>query len=650
MKKKASFATVLVLTGLGCMNLRGEQLSIKLVGSAQPSCWSLEDIVAGVIDEEMSDREKVVALHQFGMAHILHYDGPTEDRRSYVYDAMKILGVYGHSLCGNNSATMSALYETAGLRTRLRNLNGHVVPEVWFEGRWHCVDTDLYGYVYLPDRATLASVDDLLSDPGLFDRQEAPPKPYFPFDTMESMKSLFRNTEGLKNYHPYANAHLMNLSLRTREALTLYYRPRQRFFLAPDLPREFSTVYRDYWTLGPVRKDSLAWCEVSPAAYGNGVFVYEPDLRSRAFQLENPAIRGARVQQQNKLPALIADQKVQPASVVLEMASPWVIAGMQNDLTNFDDNSQGAIITGRFWRMDETDENRIFVSTDAGQTWKQVWKNPHRSAVPFHVDLTRWVEGRHQYWVKFEWVDANGSERVGLETLRVDTWVQLSPMALPRLGSGRNQFSLVTRPARAFYCESRWDNGEQLLAQRLENLTLTHRAPFVRPKESGSAGSIFFRLAPAGVLEEVRISLLARVLEGVSARGTAATLFLSEDQGKTWQELKHFTPDPEHQLNVMWFNYRLQGKNLNAEQALLKVTLSGVGLDKLVANSLMRSAPQHPSLLRISHVWKEGQQVQSAVRTLSPGVGAHTYEISTGPQVVNEELHIEALEVLRSPP
>ncbi len=58
----------------------------------------------------------------------------------------------------------------------------------------------------------------------------------------------------------------------------------------------------------------------------------------------------------------------------------------------------------------------------------------------------------------------------------------------------------------------------------------------------------------------LRISLLARVLEGVSARGTAATLFLSEDQGKTWQELKHFTPDPEHQLNVMWFNYRLQGK------------------------------------------------------------------------------------------
>lgn len=159
-----------------------EQLAIRLVGSAQPNCWDVNDIVAGVTGSAGSDREKALALHRFGMAHLIHFDGPIEERGEYVTDPLKLIGVYGFALCGNNSAAMSALYNAAGLRARTRSMPGHSVPEVWFEGKWNYIDTDMFGYVFLPDGQRIASVDELARDADLFLRQPHPPDPYYPFD------------------------------------------------------------------------------------------------------------------------------------------------------------------------------------------------------------------------------------------------------------------------------------------------------------------------------------------------------------------------------------------------------------------------------------------------------------------------------------
>ena len=97
-----------------------------------------------------TDKEKVLALHNFGMKHIIHFAGPY-DHGTWLYDAVKIIGVYGCGLCGNNSSTMCALYDIAGIKCRRRFLTGHVVPEVWFDGSWNFIDTDMYGYVVKPD-------------------------------------------------------------------------------------------------------------------------------------------------------------------------------------------------------------------------------------------------------------------------------------------------------------------------------------------------------------------------------------------------------------------------------------------------------------------------------------------------------------------
>jgi hypothetical protein len=578
-----------------------EQLAVRVTGQAQPNCWSIDDIVEGVTRGLKTDRDKALALHRFGMAHFIHFNGPIEDRDEYVNDPLKLVGVYGYALCGNNSAAMAALYNRAGMRARTRSLTGHSVPEVWFENKWNYIDTDMFGYVFLDDGKTIASVDELIHDPDLFVRQKNPPDPFYPFDQKADMATTFRNAKPHKNFHPYANAHLMNLALRTGESATLYYRPRNRYLLTTIKPPDLGIVYKDYWTLGPVRRGSLAWCDEPPAAYGNGLIEYQPDLRSEAFRLENPAQQGVAVERSRQRPPLGA-RAGEKASLELDMSYPWVIVGLQNDLTDFDDDTDGAVVSGLFWRLAKTDENRIQVSTDNGRTWKTVWENTrHLGAVPFQVDLTRHAKGRYGYRVRFEFTG-----RAGLENLKVRTWVAVSPMALPRLVPGHNTFEVATAPRRTYY----------------------HDPP---------PGETTFRLGPQGPVEEVRVSVMLR------RRGNspvALALDLSEDAGVTWKELERFAPHPEHEMSHMWFNHAIRGRILDGARSMFRLRAENANLEKVIANSAERIEPRSKSVLRITHTWREGAAGKSFTHE-GPG---RTYAIDVQwEKPLNESLRIEAV-------
>jgi hypothetical protein len=619
-----------------------EQNAIQLAGSAQPGCWSVAQIVAEVTKGIAGDREKALALHRFGMAHFIHFDGPIEERGEYVTDPMKLIAVYGYALCGNNSSAMNALYNATGLKARKRSMPGHSVPEVWFEGKWNYIDTDMFGYVLLPD-GKIASVDELARDAGLFTRQKNPPEPFYPFDRKEDMAATFRNVNASRDCHPYANAHIMNLSLRTGESARLFFRPRGegRYFLTPAFRPDLGTLYKDYWQVGPVRKGSLAWCDRPPASYGNGLLEYAPDPRSSAFARENPDQINIAAGQGRNAPELVSRQPGETASLIVKVTTPWVIAGLQNDLTTFDDNTDAAVVSGFFWRPDSAAENRIFVSRDAGRTWIKVWENRYLGAVPFRVDLTRWTEGEYGYWVKFEWVDRKGSARAGLEKLHLRTWVEISPMALPRLAAGSNTFRLDTAPLGAFYNQSRWDRGQGLPGQQLENITVQERIPYLQPADRNRPGVLTFSPGTNGALREVRVSLLARAARG--SQGVSAALSLSEDAGANWRELARFAPDPEHTTNQMWFNHVLTGRVIDGRRCRLKIAISGGGLEQVIANSLVAAEPAAPTRLRLTHVWREGDRERTFTHLAPAAPKGYPYQVTAGAGLINDEVRIEGV-------
>jgi hypothetical protein len=486
-------------------------------------------------------------------------------------------------------------------------------------------------------------VDDLTRDPDLFVRQKHPPSPFYPFDRKEDMADVFRNVVPDKDYHAYSNAHIVNLSLRVRESARLFFRPQGegRYFLTPAFRPNLGNQYKDYWLVGPVRKDSFAWTDRKPASYGNGLLEYTPELRSEAFARENPDRQGIAAGQGPRVPDLVAAKRGELASLILKTTTPWVIAGLQNDLTNFDDNTDAAVVSGLFWRQDAADENRISVSRDGGQTWTTVWENRYLGAVPFRVDLTKWTEGEYGYWVRFEWVDRKGSGQVGLERLRVRTWVELSPMALPRIVEGPNRFRVDAAPERVSYNHSRWDRGQGLAGQRLENLTLQDRSPYLRPTYPARPGTLTFPLGFDGEVRELRLSLRARAAD--APQGVLAVLSISEDDGATWRELERFSPHPEHNTDRMWFNHVLHGRPLDARRCRAKIQISGGGLDQVIANSVVKADPRWPAALRVTHAWIEGDQPRQETRMVAPGGGQSAYEVTAGSGVVNQELTIEGV-------
>lgn len=615
-----------------------EQLSIRLTGQAQPNCWDVADIVSSVTKGAGSEREKALALHKFGMAHQIHFNGPIEERGHYIDDPLKLMAVYGFSLCGNNSKAMTALYNEAGMRARTRSMPGHSVPEVWFEGKWNYIDTDMFGYVFLEDGRRIASVDELVAAPDLFLKQKNPPDPYYPFDEKADMASVFRGAKPSRDHHPYSNAHTMNLALRTNESIEFYYRPRNRYLLT-ELPDDLGVVYKDYWVVGPVRKNSLAWTDQPPAAYGNALMEYTPDLRSSTFAKENPRRANVTVASGRGKPQLTAERSGEVASLAVEVNTPFVIVGEQNDLTNFKDNSDAAVVKGLFWRKDRRDENRIYVSTDAGRTWNKVWESRYLGAIPFEVDLTRWVEGRYSYHLKFEWVDRAGSNAVGLEGLALRTWVEVSPMALPRLVSGRNTFQLQTAPRRTFYHESYWHKGQDLRDQKVENLAFDAGSSQYRLQDAGRPGALTFRLGPDAAAEELRFSVSARAAGPMNR--VALSLDLSEDGGATWRRLADFKPDPEHNHNQMWFNHVLRGVNLDGARTWLKVSTSGANVEKVIANTVLPVRPATETMLEVTHQWYEGATLKSATHTVANGDG---YELETSPGAIrNHALRLRTI-------
>jgi len=221
--------------------------------------------------------------------------------------------------------------------------------------------------------------------------------------------------------------------------------------------------------------------------------------------------------------------------------------------------------------------------------------------------------------------------------------VALSQMALPRIAPGRNRFELATRPRRTFYSESRWQRGEELPEERRENLAMVDKAPYLRPQAQDAPGVLTFSLGPSGSVEEVRISVLARAL-GDRVQEVRLVLSLSEDDGKSWHELKRFAPDAEHEEYHMWVNHAIRGRTLNGERARVKVEVWNGGLEKVIANSDVLSDPKSPSALRVTHLWREGENQRSSSRLYVPGTEKLVYEVdAASSELQNEALKIESV-------
>src|SRR5262249_37298742 len=121
---------------------------VKVVSDKVPDVSSLEAWKKSFLKDGMTDREKALAAWRTTVT-FQHQDAPPHEylqNESAVPDPIKLFNVYGYSFCSVTSCDVEALARYAGLRARGWGINGHSVPEVYWDGAWHLLDASLINY------------------------------------------------------------------------------------------------------------------------------------------------------------------------------------------------------------------------------------------------------------------------------------------------------------------------------------------------------------------------------------------------------------------------------------------------------------------------------------------------------------------------
>ena len=137
---------------------------VRLTRPGWPDLTSAETILEGIHDVGMTDEEKALAIYEFVKAWRIHWFPPYSSKE--MHDPVKLIGVYGYGYCDDSARAIEQLATRAGLRARVWELHGHVVSEIYFDGRWHLLDADKER-TYDHPNGYLAGVEDLAADPSL---------------------------------------------------------------------------------------------------------------------------------------------------------------------------------------------------------------------------------------------------------------------------------------------------------------------------------------------------------------------------------------------------------------------------------------------------------------------------------------------------
>jgi hypothetical protein len=337
---------------------------------------SVSAIVSRAVEPGMTDQEKAMALWWQEVQQRFHYQGDNRELASPV----KVLNIYGHNTCGNDSICLAGLWKTAGLKVAPARLVGHCVTQVFYDGGWHLFDGDMQSLYLLRDNETIAGEQDLVRDHDLIKRthtQGILRQAGRAGDEWESSIYVFEGeVTGDRNADRNAT---MNMTLRPGEALVWRWGHTEpaKYFGSPE--HKF--------------RDRIC----------NGLWEYRPDFSKVVWR------KGADSIQDIVLGAngLQADEG-KTGEIVWTIRSPYVLVGGRLEI-----EGRGA---------------QFAISWD-GKTWESVENDLDAFFPPVGT-------ARYAYHLRCQLA---GSAR--LRGLGIVNDLQMAPLSLPEMGIGENEFT-----------------------------------------------------------------------------------------------------------------------------------------------------------------------------------------------------------------
>src|SRR5687767_2179493 len=136
--------------------------NLKVLSDKTDDVTTVENILKSFTKAGMTDEERAKGIWTAAVKYRHQTSPPNEHLAAdwEAHDPVKLFNVYGYCMCCCASAIIESLNRADGREARGRILNGHSVPEVFYNGGWHMFDASLLTYFPKPGGG-IASVDEI---------------------------------------------------------------------------------------------------------------------------------------------------------------------------------------------------------------------------------------------------------------------------------------------------------------------------------------------------------------------------------------------------------------------------------------------------------------------------------------------------------
>ena len=287
----------------------------RIVVNGKRNWRSLEDVVAEAVGDYTEPADRARAIWEYQRRNRFH--ACTWD--SECSDVIKVLNVYGYTLCGNEAHLLNDLWKAAGLKVRRGYPIGHCVTEAFYDGAYHLLDGDEHVICLKRDNKTIASCAEIVRDHDLVKRTHT-----YGIDrrdgrqTDEFSAALYWYQGERKGDWGNNTTHAMKMRLRPGESIELRWDHQGKEYSAgTETPKGQKSVDGNGTLIrwGPVAYDKIR----------NGKLRYRPDLTNAAAQRGIHSSENAVFDTANGF--IRPQDTAKPAVITWEMASPWVFVG-----------------------------------------------------------------------------------------------------------------------------------------------------------------------------------------------------------------------------------------------------------------------------------------------------------------------------------
>jgi len=677
--RKTGYISLLICVLL-VANVRAEKaekreklrVSPRIVSIHTVDTHSIKSILKSICRPEMTREEKALAIWKFCWKHTWHRPPAKERKRSSyqldgVYDALKLLNVYGYSYCYGIRALAEALYDAAGFEARSTGISGHQTVEVFFNGKYHNLDNDQRGYSRLED-GTIASVADFYA--GLQKLLITPIKPSSPFFpavrnprmTYEqryiAASQLFSPFDDYSKHNQYRTVHSMSMVLRPGERFVRFWKGCGKWNCVPGVAAEAAfNGYIDPWK-GPydpyfgLYPEAPAGEDGKALTYANGLLLYRPSLDPGSRDYADGVFRDHNINSSGNGFCPVRAGEVSWAE--FRVSLPYVIAGYPGHIKNPGDTRGAAVVWGRYTRTAQDSTLRILVSGDNGRTWHPVWKAKKTGTHKFAVDFTSYAEAQYAYRIRFEMSAARVPDSVRIDSFGIETACQLNPAVLPAVRKGENRMHISFSPDREVFERTYYfneDSGYEKSAYGIKGLMRIPHKHYsqLTPDKPGGEGWIIYEIsAPAGM--KVGWADIGGTFRGLrtAPEGQYYRMEYSVDMPGKWIKLWEADKPPYHEHWCFEANAAIRpaapAERLYVRYALGRSTDEKAEGGRIVATRMSWgccSADNAPAGMgiRVTHTWKQDGTAKKHTETVSKN-GSYAFTAQGG-DVENISISIE---------